>query len=294
MILLTGPTGNTGREILRLASEAGLPLRCMSSRPSTVDELGAQGISTVLGNFDQPETLDQALAGVEKAYLVCRPDQHLETRERNFIDAAARAGVKHLVKLSAFWAAPGSESPNLDAHGRVEEHLRESGVPFTILRPHGFFQTFFWMSAPTIQAQGAMAVPAGQGIAPLLDLRDVAQAAFNALSDDSHIGKTYDLTGPEALSMADMASQLGDAMGRPIQYVDMPEEQLIGGMKMMGVADSSIQHVATVFRWIREGKSEEISDGLQALGVTPRHWKDCAADLVAGRTGAATSFEPPA
>lgn len=294
MILVTGSTGSSGSLVASLLTESGISFRCMSRREEALEALKEQGYEAVLGDFDRPETLTAALTGCSSAYLVCTPDGELEGREKRFIDAAKDAGVEHIVKLSAFWAEDGSPSPNLAAHARVERLLIDSGMAYTILKPHGFFQTVFWMNVPTIEAQGVMTAPAGSGGAPYLDLRDVAQAVVHSLTDEKHRNQVYDLTGPEAASMAEIASVLSSALGKPIQYVDIPEEQMLGAMGAMGVAESSIAHIATIFRWIREGKVEFTTDDLRdKFNIEPKSWRDFGADLAAGKTGAATSFKPP-
>ena len=293
MILITGATGSTGSEIIEQLRQSQHQLRCMTSRPDAARELEGRGFQTVVADFDRPETLPQALQGIRKAYLVCPPDERLETREKAFIDAARGTDI-HIVKLSAFWSAPDSPSPNLQAHARVEQHLRSSGLPFTILRPHGFYQTFLWMNLPMIQGQGILPVPGGTGKAPLLDIRDVASAAVKSLTEPGHENQAYDLTGPEAVTMETIAQALSQGLGKPVQYMDMPEQQLIGAMKGMGVADSSIAHVATIFRWIREGKVDFTTSVLkETFHIEPKSWSDFATDLAAGKTGAATSFKPP-
>ncbi len=294
MILVTGATGGTGSELVRLLSESDHPFRCMVRRPEALGTLSAQGIDAVLGDFDAPETLPSALGGVDKLYLVCTPDQHLADREIAMIDAAKQAGVSKIVKLSAFWTDLESPSPNLRLHAASESHLKSSGIDYTIIRPHGFFQTVFWMSAATIESQGLMPAPAGQGDAPYLDIRDVALAVLTCLTEDRHHNQTYEITGPASLTMDEIAGILSKSLGKTIVYADIPPEQMSAAMKAMGVAGSSVAHVAYVFRRIREGTSSFTTDTLGQLGITPRSWADFAADLSAGKTGMATSFKPPA
>ena len=294
MILVTGATGGTGSELVRLLSESKHPFRCMVRRQEVLDEFSSHGVDTVLGDFDDPESLPPALAGIDKLYLVCTPDKNLAGREIAMIDAAKSAGVSQIVKLSAFWTDLESPSPNLRLHAASENHLKASGINYTIIRPHGFFQTVFWMSAATIEGQGLMPAPAGQGDAPYLDIRDVALAVWACLTEDGHENKTYEITGPECLTMEQIADILGRGLGKTIVYADMPPEQMSAAMKAMGVADSSVAHVEYVFGRIRGGTSSFTTDTLQNLGISPRTRADFAADLATGKTGMATSFKPPA
>lgn len=291
MILVTGPTGNTGQLVVAGLRERGIPLRAMVRSPEHQRALEAAGVPTVLGDFERPETLRAALAGVEKAYLVCTPDERLVRCETNFIRAAADAGLEHLVYGGAYATDPGSGSPNLRLHAAAEAVLRESGVPYTLMRPHGFMQTFFWMSAPLVLQQGILSYPAGDGPIPLIDVRDVGAAVLAVLTEPGarHHGKSYNLTGPEALTGVQMAEALTRGLGRPIRYVDAPLEQLDAVMRQLGVPDAPREHVLWCFREQRAGRFGYTSRDHEALGLRLRSYAEFAADLARGETGTATS-----
>ena len=154
MILVTGPTGNTGSLVVELLRDKGVPFVCMARRQTALRELRSRGLNAVCGDFDKPETLPETVAGITKAYLTCTPDDRLVQREGNFINAAKAAGVSHIVKLSGILAAPDAPTPILRFHGEVEAMLRQSGVGFTMVRPHGFMQTLYFMSQATISSAG--------------------------------------------------------------------------------------------------------------------------------------------
>ena len=119
-ILLTGATGNTGRAIAEQLTKRGVPFVAMVRSDGRRRELEALGMTTIHGDFDDPESLERALAGIEKAYLVCTPDEHLIPREGAFIRAAASAGVRLVVKCSAYLAALDGPTQNLRSHGEIE------------------------------------------------------------------------------------------------------------------------------------------------------------------------------
>ncbi|MEM8933020.1 MAG: NAD(P)H-binding protein [Acidobacteriota bacterium] len=293
MFLITGPTGNTGSYLRQRLRASGHPTTSMVRRQDAFDQLTADGERCVMADFDDAASLATALRHVERAFLVCTPDEALEARESRFVDAAAAAGVRRVVKISALGADAESASPNLRAHAAIEDRLRASGMDATILRPNGFMQTLVWMSLPMIQAQGVFAGPAGQGTCAHVDLRDVGEAAFLAMTDETPRNGVFDLTGPAPVTMTQVASWLSAALGQPVQYLDVPPEQMAGGMRQMGVAESSVAHVLTIFEMIRKGEFDFTSDGFDAFGITPRDWPTCMADLAAGLTAAATSFAPP-
>ncbi|MEM6796519.1 MAG: SDR family oxidoreductase [Acidobacteriota bacterium] len=293
MILITGSTGNTGGELSRLLSESGHEALCMTRRVEAQQDFERRGIRAVLGDFDDPESLEKALENVRSAFLVCTPDGDLEAREIRFIDAARKAGVEKIVKVSALLADPAAASPNLRMHAAVEQHLKASGLRYTILQPNGFMQTFFWMVAPAIQANGALLCPAGDGRCAMVDVRDVARAAWVALTQDGHDGNTYRLTGPESLDMAALAERFSRVFGKPVGYMNVPPEPMMQEMRQMGVPENSVQHVAEVFRLIQEDQLSFTTSALEELGIEPRNWERCAADLASGATAMATSFNEP-
>lgn len=293
MILITGATGNLGTELRWYLRESGHPAVSMVRREQAFETLTRAGYDTVLGDFDDAESLRLSLQGIEKAFLVCTPDEHLEEREMRFIRAAKRAGVREVVKVSALLATPDSPSPILRMHGAVEESLKASGMAYTILRPHGFMQTFFWMMAPAIRELGTLPCPAGDGRCAYIDLRNVARAAWVALTEEDHGNKTYELTGSESLSKSEIAARLSAATGQPINYVDIPEVPMLKSMHDMGVPESAVEHVAFVFQEIRRHQLAFTTDTLAELGIEATTWEQCAEDLAAGTTGAATSFVHP-
>lgn len=292
-ILLTGATGNTGQVVAEQLARRGVPFVAMVRSETNRRKLEASGVATIAGDFDDPSSLPRALDGIEQAYLVCTPDEQLIPREQAFIRAAKAAGVRHLVKCSAFWAGPDGPTINLRAHGTIERELIDSGLDYTIVRPHGFMQTFTLFNWNMIEKAGVTSMAAGDGGIPLIDVRDVAAVVVLALTEAGHVGKAYDLTGPDVLTMYDQAEILSRVLGRPITYVPGSERQLEMIMKLLGVPPVPTEHVIKIFRLQREHKMEATTPTLQALGITPTTYEQFVRDLVDGRTGGGNSFTPP-
>jgi uncharacterized protein YbjT (DUF2867 family) len=253
----------------------------------------AAGIEPVMGDLDDPASLQPALRGVGRAYLVCTPDEGLRAREQTFVRACASAGVGRIVKCSAFAADADGPTQTLRNHAAVEAELAGSGLEYTIVRPHGFMQTFTLLGWPMIEKAGILSLPAGDGGIPLVDVRDVAEIAFRALVEDGHDRRTYDVTGPEILDMHMQAEILGRALGRRIQYLPSQEWQLAMFMRLLGVAPVAAEHALVVFRLQRQRHWERHTDTLRELGITPTRYEQFVDDLLAGRTGGGSSFEPP-
>lgn len=292
-ILLTGATGNTGRVVAERLRERGHRFAALARSDARRRELEAAGIEVITGDFDDPVGLARALQGVERAYLVCTPDELLIPREVAFIRAAKQAGVRRIVKCSAYSADLLGVTQNLRAHGAIEAELLHSGLETTIVRPHGFMQTFTLFGWPMIEKLGVISLPAGDGGIPLVDVRDVAEVVVRALIEDDHVGKIYDVTGPEALTIEQQAAILARALGRSVRYVPGKEWQLVMLMRLLGVPPTPTEHVVKIFRLQREHKFESTTSTLAELGITPTSYEQFVRDFIAGRTGGGNSFEPP-
>lgn len=251
MILVLGATGVIGGEVCRLLAQAGTSFRAMARRQEQVDRFRKVGYDARLGDLDRPNTLPSAMTGIDTLFLVTAPTPAQLTQEIVAIDAAKRAGVGRIVKISASDCNVRSPIPWAKSHARIGHHLRASGVDWTILMPTAFMQNFLWFKKPV--ARGYLPIATGAGSVSWVDTRDIARVAATVLTQDGHSRATYFLTGPETFDMTAAASQLSQVTGRKVRYVDLP---------------------TTVFRTILRltGRSRWMADGLVAQ----------FADMVAG------------
>jgi uncharacterized protein YbjT (DUF2867 family) len=222
-ILITGATGNIGGEVVKHLVDKKLPLRALVRDRAKASHL-SQGIELVQGDFSQPESLPAALQGVEKAFLVLPSLPNQVALECAFIDAAKQAGVRQIVKLSVMRAG---EIPSTFQkwHRRIEDHLEQSGLAWTHLRPNMLMQNMRWF-AQTIAQNGEFYNCVGDAKISHVDGQDVAAVAATCLSETGHEKKAYVLTGMKALSFAEMADILSTVMGKPVKYVDLPPQDL--------------------------------------------------------------------
>lgn len=266
MILITGASGNVGREVLKQAVSSGLRVRAAyqtlgkASVPS--------GAEAVRVDFNEPESLEAALAAVDQVFLVGPPTQQLIPLERRAVEVMARSKVRHLVKLSAMG---GREAIFPHQHAESEDYIRSIGLPFTFLRPNGFMQNLVNYSAPSIRATGRFYGSEGDGKISLIDVRDVAATAVKVLSEDHHSDKTYTLTGPEALSNAEVAQKMSDALGRKIEFVNLGPEDLKQALVAAGVPEWNAEALIDLQRLYREGKASALTQDVEMiLGRKPR------------------------
>ena len=292
-LLLTGIRGNTGRVIAEELLARNIPFRAMTHSRRYLAEYQSRGMHGVFGDFDAPESLGRALEGVEKAYLVCTPDEKLVRRETAFIAAAKKAGVKHVVMCSAFMSGENAPTQNLRSHGVIEKALVESGITYTIIRPIGFMQTFTMFLWDMVEKADVISMPTGDGGMAYVDVRNVAQVGIKALLEPGHENKTYDLTGPQSLSNYDLAEILSGVLGREIICLPGNEKDLLGVMAVLGVPETPTEHVVKIFRLQREKKIEMVLPTLQELGIRPIPYREFAEDYVAGRTTGGNSFAVP-
>ena len=240
-VLVTGATGNIGSGLIPELQAAGVSVRALVRDAAKAAALQAQGVGTVLGDLDRPETLDAALAGVDKVFLLTWNGPTAPQQARNIIGAAQRAGRPHIVRI----AAHGTDGSRIVRdHLVVEEELKASGLPWTMLRPTFFMQNLM-MAAPSVASDGMMYLPFKTGRVGMIDVRDIVDVAARVLTTDGHAGQTYILTGPQAVSLQEVAGALSAALGKPVTYVDIPREAAKQFMMGMGMPE-----------WIADGYAE--------------------------------------
>lgn len=232
LILVTGATGTIGRDVVRYLGQKNENVRAAVRDQTKGARLLGPGIELCEFDFANEATFGQALAGVGAVFLLPPLDPNQTVVMNRFIDAAKQAGVRHIVKLSAI--DPDRDPPYAVGswHTASDQHLRNSGLSFTILRPNSFMQNFITYFPPR---DGAIYLPWGNGRASFVDTRDVAEAAALALTDENHANQTYTLTGPAALTIGEIADILSETLGRKIKYVDVPESAAHDGMLQGGL-----------------------------------------------------------
>lgn len=279
MILVTGATGNNGSEIVkRLATQSVLVRAMVRDRNRAAAIRTLPNVEVVEGDFDRPQTLLGALAGVERAFLLTNSSERAQAQQIAFINAARQSGVKHVVKLSQFAADASSPVRFLRYHAAVEAALRASGIAYTFLRPNLFMQGLLNFRS-TIATQNAFSAAAGDAKVSIVDVRDIAEVAVAALTETGHEGKIYELTGPQALTHTEMAERLSTVLGRRIAFVDIsPEtmrETLLSVRFPVWQADGLLEDYAHY----RRNEAAAIAAGVkEAIGKEPRSFETFSHD----------------
>jgi uncharacterized protein YbjT (DUF2867 family) len=175
----------------------------------------------------RPETLEAALRGVERALMISSSDPEMAETQCTFVDAAKGAGVRHIVKFSGKESGAGFDPKRFRftrMHEEIEAYLEGSGLAWTHLRPSQFMQVYL-REAPSIVSRGALALPLDDATLSPVDLEDVAKVAFTLLNEGGHEGRSYEMTGPEALTMADVAQRISEAIGKTVRYVNVTDAE---------------------------------------------------------------------
>ena len=270
MILVAGATGTVGREVLRLLVEQGVPARAMTRDPTRLSSVETN-VEVVQANFDAPETLRDAVAGVEGVFLLTAPGASVPEHDLAMINAAARVGrVRKVVKLSAVGgrlsANDGGTEP-ADWHAPGEQALAGSGLAWTVLRPSSFASnTLRWANA--IRAGQPVPNMTGSGTQGVVDPRDVAEVAVEALLGE-HDGLALTLTGPDLVSVPDQVAQLADVLDKPISTIDVPLEAAREQMLASGLDPSVVDVAVRGSQLVRDGGNAVVTDDVHRVLCRP-------------------------
>jgi uncharacterized protein YbjT (DUF2867 family) len=264
MILVTGASGSLGRLVLQQVRGSGTPYRTLYRSEAEAGK-ASPADSAVVGDFADKAGLARVLAGVDMVYLVCSPIPALAELEGKVIQACVETGVRFVLLNSALGAGDYPKSfPSW--HRQAEEKLEASGLSFAIVRPNGFMQNILTYMAPSIRSEGAFYAAMGDARTSFLDTRDIAAAIGKILkSPDQHLGKTYELNGPEAVSYSELANRISKVAGSQVRYVDISEDSQRKSMLALGMPEWQVDALIDLQRYYVGGKGGEVTEVLPRL-----------------------------
>jgi NAD(P)H dehydrogenase (quinone) len=266
-ILVTGGTGTVGRELVKQLKARGADFSVMSSKPQALID----GVTLVQGDLSDAASLERAFTGFDTLFLLLPLVPNKVELATNALAAARRAGIKHIVRSSAAGADAASRASIGALQGKIDDLVKATGIAYTLLLPNAFMQNHITFNAGQIKS-GALFAPLGEGAVSMVDVRDVAEVAATVLTAPAeHAGKSYVLTGGEALTSTQQMAAVSGALGREVKYVDVPEQAATDAMVKMGMPAILIDWLTSLNHVFKQGWASGVSGDVQKLtGHAPR------------------------
>jgi uncharacterized protein YbjT (DUF2867 family) len=248
-------------------------------------------VELVEADMLRPETLDAALRGADRVLMISSSNARMLETQCTFIDAAKKAGVRHIVKFSGAESGIDFNPENFRftrMHEEIERYLERSGLKWTHLRPSQFMQVYL-REVPTIVTENALFLPMENAKLAPVDIEDIAKVAFALLRNGGHHAKSYDMTGPEALTMTDIAERISQAIGKTVRYVNVAPEEKRRALLAAGTPPAFADALDELFAERRKQRESRVYLGTHvAFGIQPTTFADFArhnADLFSGESG---------
>jgi NAD(P)H dehydrogenase (quinone) len=261
-IAVTGATGGLGGRVAARLAERGAPQRLVVRDPDRAPRLDRAEVVAAPGGYADGPGLMAALSGAEILFLVSaaeavdRVSQHLTA-----VAAAAAAGIRRVVYTSFLGASPDATFTLARHHAATEEAIRASGMGFTFLRSSLYLDFLPLLTGP----DGVIRGPAGNGRVATVARDDIADVAVQALLDDEHEGQTYDLTGPEAQSLSELAAVVARVTGHEVSYVPESVEEAYASRAHYGAPDWEVEGWVTTYTAIAAGELDVVSDAVARI-----------------------------
>ncbi|WP_068032533.1 SDR family oxidoreductase [Rhodoplanes sp. Z2-YC6860] len=280
MLLVTGATGLNGRMVIREFARHNEPVRALvrfRAKAQFIETL--PGIEVIEGDMARPDTLGAALDDVTRTLMISSSAPEMADTQCTFIEACKSAGVRHIVKFSGAESGIGFDATQFRftrMHEEIERALERSGLTWTHLRPSQFMQVYL-REAPTIKAHNAMLLALGDVRLSPIDVEDIAKVSFRLLRDGGHGGERLDMTGPKALSMAEIAGHISAAVGRTIRYVNVDPAERRRALLAAGLPEYLVDAMDEQAAERRRRPESRVNlSAHQAFGVKPTTFADFA------------------
>jgi len=282
-VLITGATGTVSGALLDALAGADVNLRALVHDESKAERVESRGVPVRVADLGTPESLPAAFDGVNDLWLLNANSPRAPENSINAVWAAHQAGVQRVVRMSVVGAAHDAPTRSGRLHALADNQLQNSGLAWTILRPHYLMQNLLG-SADTIIKQGALYLNAGEGRLGMIDARDVAELAAKILTDqpDQHHAKIYTPTGPQPVSFAQVATQLQQATGNDVTYMPVSDDSARQAMLDAGLSEWLAGMLVEYGQAYSTGWSDYTTNDVEKLlGRHPRHFADFARDHAA-------------
>jgi len=265
-ILVFGAKGNSASGLVTALLGKGHHVKAFVRNPAKAETLRKEGAELVVGDLHKQDALNEAFQGVDTAYLLSPGDHHTFEITKALLAAAKASGKNpHLVRLSGFGATADSPIAIVKLHFQADELVINSGLPYTILRPHMFSDNLF-MTLQSILQSGQIHWAFGNGKVSMIDARDISESAAAVLNQpEPHKNKIYTLTGPAAIDLHEVAKILSNVLNRPVTYTAVSPEAAIDSIKKLGGGDWMANVVGEFSRAYANGWGDFVSTDVATL-----------------------------
>ncbi|MDX5348063.1 MAG: SDR family oxidoreductase [Hymenobacteraceae bacterium] len=279
-ILVTGATGTVGSQVVRELSNYEGHVRAGVHSIIKGEKLKQYPDTSIVElDCNRPETFEAAFTGVTKLFLLTPFAEDQVEMAKHLVDAAKKAGVKHIVRLSASGAGSENGIQLGRWHREAEQYIEQSGIAYTFLRPASYMQNFVNYMAHTIANEGKIYMPLGEGKVNYIDVRDIGAVAAVTLTQPGHENKVYELTGPEALSIKEIAEIISEELGKQVEYIDVPEDAARQSMLQAHMPEKLVSAMLELYAVAKAGHTATVNDTVHKItGRQPHTFREFVRD----------------
>jgi uncharacterized protein YbjT (DUF2867 family) len=267
-ILITGATGTVGTQLAIKLNALQIPFRAMVRKAGNELLKGLPYAEIVTADMANKESLAMALKGIEKAFLLTDSSEHAEQLQLNFVNAANKAGVQHIVKLSQLAAEAQSPVRFLRYHAKVENSIKALGFTYTFLRPNLYMQGFLALK-DYIKNDGKFYAAVGDAGVSLVDVRDIAAVAASALTEAGHENKIYNITGEGSLTHYQLAQIFSTVLGKEVTFIDVSPEQMEAALQAAGFPEWQLGGLIEDYAHYARGEAAQVYNTVQEVTGIP-------------------------
>jgi uncharacterized protein YbjT (DUF2867 family) len=266
-IFIAGAAGNIGSALVEELDRDGIVAGVHS--PEKAETLAGKGVEARVFDFADADSMARAMDGCDRLFLVLPFREELARYGRLAVDAAKAAGIEYIVRSSGYGASSDAHWRLGREQGMVDQFVEDSEIPFTTLRPNSFMQNFIGPLAPMVRS-GVIALPEEDYAVSYIDVRDIAACAARLLTDgEGHTGNSYALTGPEGLTLHQVAGKIAAAGGITVTYTPVEEEAFIRDLDTNGVPDWNRNMLVSLSRVVKLGMMGNVTQAVEYLTGTP-------------------------
>ena len=262
--LVLGASGLTGTETVSILSQAGFAPRVTFREQSELTTLREFGTETVYADFGDFDSIKNAMTGMERVFFIAPTSPKAAEWNPIALAAAKETGIGHFIRLSGIGAKEGVAAQIAKIHYEADEALKASGIPYTIIKPTPYYQNLFW-SVITIVRHGRFSLPYGNAAVAHMDVRDVARVAAHILIDDGHQNQEYTVTGPESMTMFQIARRLAKAIKRDVRYAPSPPSAAKQVFRDLGLTDWDASTIGEMFEEYSSGGYSFVTNNFEKI-----------------------------